>query len=180
MEGSSDQNDISGPPYLRKWRKALGLKAPALAEVLEIERESYYRLEKDPQKLSAGALMKLSQAMKIKPEQLWMIPPPETQGAPKGPKSPLRMHLAAWRDHRGLTQQQLADRIGTSSVSVSRWETDNRRPDLETQAEISQVLNIEPADLLRHPSQPSADALLRDQPPEVVELALKLIQAIRR
>jgi hypothetical protein len=34
--------------------------------------------------------------------------------------------------------------------------------------------------LFRHPGQPSADALLRDQPIEVREQAIRLIQALRR
>jgi hypothetical protein len=39
-------------------------------------------------------------------------------------------------------------------------------------------LDIEVADLHRHPDQPNADALLRGQPQEIVDLALKLIAAV--
>lgn len=34
--------------------------------------------------------------------------------------------LGAWRRHRGLTQQQLADRMGVSKAEVSRVETGER------------------------------------------------------
>jgi transcriptional regulator with XRE-family HTH domain len=97
-----------------------------------------------------------------------------------GPKRPLRLYLAQWREQRGLTQQQLADRLGTTDVTVSRWETGKRQPTLNVQAAIAEALDIHPLDLCRHPDQPSADALLRDQPKQVRDQAFKLIQAIRR
>jgi transcriptional regulator with XRE-family HTH domain len=96
------------------------------------------------------------------------------------PKRLPRLYLAEWREKCGLTQQQLADRLETSDVTVSRWETGKRRPDLNAQEAIAEALGIESVDLRRHPSQPSADALLRGQPQEVVDQAMKLIAAIRR
>jgi transcriptional regulator with XRE-family HTH domain len=97
-----------------------------------------------------------------------------------GPKHPLRLYIAEWRVLRGLTQQQLADRLGASDVTVSRWETSARQPDLNAQAAVAEALGIDVFDLRRHPDQPSADALLRDQPQEVRDQAIRLIQAIRR
>jgi transcriptional regulator with XRE-family HTH domain len=97
-----------------------------------------------------------------------------------GPRQPFRLFVPEWRKDKGLTQQQLADRLGTSDVTVSRWETGDRKPDQDAQQAIAEALGIEWQDLFRSPGQPSADALLRDQPQEVVEQAIKLIQAIRR
>jgi transcriptional regulator with XRE-family HTH domain len=91
-----------------------------------------------------------------------------------------RLYIAEWRESRGLTQQQLADRLETSDVTISRWETNKRRPNLDAQEAIAEALGIEAVDLRRHPSHPSADALLRGQPQEVVDQAIRLIQAIRR
>jgi transcriptional regulator with XRE-family HTH domain len=97
-----------------------------------------------------------------------------------GPKRVIRLFIPEWRVHMGLTQQQLADRLETTHVTISRWETRKRQPDLAAQEAIAEALGIDVTDLRRHPDQPSADALLRGQPPEVVEQALKLIAAIRR
>jgi transcriptional regulator with XRE-family HTH domain len=97
-----------------------------------------------------------------------------------GPRKPVRLFLAEWRESRGLTQQQLADRLDTSDVTVSRWETGKRKPDDDAKAAISWVLGIEVVDLYRHPDRPSADAMLRDQPAEVQEQALRIIAAMRR
>ena len=100
-----------------------------------------------------------------------------------GPKRPLRLYIAEWREARGLSQEELGRRLGpdgVSDVTVSRWETGKRRPDLNALAAISEALDIEPRDVYRHPDRPSADALLRDQPQEIRDQAIKLIRAIRR
>lgn len=96
------------------------------------------------------------------------------------PRRQPKLYLAEWREEKELTQQQLADRLATSDVTISRWETGKRRPNLDAQEAIAEALGIEAVDLRRHPDTPSADALLRDQPQEVVDQALKLIAAIRR
>jgi transcriptional regulator with XRE-family HTH domain len=97
-----------------------------------------------------------------------------------GPKKPLRLFISHWRENRGLSQEVLANRLGTSDVTISRWETGKRRPDENAQAALAEALDIDINDLRRHPDQPSADALLRDQPQEIRDQAIKLIMAIRR
>jgi transcriptional regulator with XRE-family HTH domain len=97
-----------------------------------------------------------------------------------GPRKPPRIFIAEWREKVGLTQEQLAQRLDTTDVTISRWETRKRQPNIDALAAIAEALDIELRDLYRPPSQPSADALLRGQPKEVVEQAMRLIQAIRR
>lgn len=65
--------------YLREWRKHKDVKAERLAERLEIERESYYRLEREPRKLSLGEVVELADALGIEPQQLF--------GPPEAPES---------------------------------------------------------------------------------------------
>lgn len=97
-----------------------------------------------------------------------------------GPKRPVRLFLKEWRESRNLTQEQLAGRLGTTGVTVSRWETSRALLNTDVMAAIAEALAIEPQDLYRLPTKQSADALLRDQPEEVVDQAIRLIQAIRR
>ncbi len=97
-----------------------------------------------------------------------------------GSRRPIRLFLAEWREDKGLTQEQLAQRLGTSHVTISRWETGKRQPDLNAQEAIAEALGIEAVDLRHHPEQPSADQLLRGQPPEVIDLIMRQIRAIRR
>lgn len=97
-----------------------------------------------------------------------------------GPKRPFRLFLAEWRERKELSQEALGGRLGVSDVTISRWETGKRRPDMNAQAAIAEALGVDVMDLFRHPDQPSADALLRDQPPEVQQQAIRLIEALRR
>jgi DNA-binding transcriptional regulator YiaG len=91
-----------------------------------------------------------------------------------------RLYIAEWRVKRGLSRQRLADRLGTTNMTVSRWERGSVLVNTDVMAALADVLSIEPEDLFRHPDQPSADALLRDAAPEVRDQAIAVIEALRR
>jgi transcriptional regulator with XRE-family HTH domain len=97
------------------------------------------------------------------------------------PRRPPRLYLAEWREaHKPtLTQKALGERLGVSDVTVSRWETGERRPDINVIAAYAEALGREFRDMFRHPEQPSADDLLRDQPSEVQAAAFKMIRGLR-
>ncbi|MGY3359777.1 DNA-binding XRE family transcriptional regulator [Bradyrhizobium sp. GM0.4] len=61
--------------YLKAWRKFMGTRAVELAETLDIERESYYRLEKNWWTINAGEMDLIAKTIGIKPSQLWFPPP---------------------------------------------------------------------------------------------------------
>lgn len=61
--------------YLREWRKFMGTKAIEIAFALDIERESYYRLERSWWTISAGEMDIIASTIGIKPSQLWFPPP---------------------------------------------------------------------------------------------------------
>lgn len=62
--------------YLREWRKYKNVRAPEMADRLGIERESYYRLERQPYTLSVAELLELADALGIEHKRFW-APPPE-------------------------------------------------------------------------------------------------------
>lgn len=95
-----------------------------------------------------------------------------------GPKKPRHNFLAAWRKKRGLTQEQLAERVGTYKGQVSNWENGNRSLSYDVMDALAEALDIEPADLFRDPARPSADELLRDAPDAVYEQALDMIKIL--
>jgi transcriptional regulator with XRE-family HTH domain len=99
-----------------------------------------------------------------------------------GPRQPRKTYLREHREQRNLTQDQLAERLGTNSMTVSRWERGATRIDLGTLEAIAEALggNLEGEDLYYHPDRPSPNQLLRGQPPEVVESAMKMIWALRK
>ena len=57
--------------------------------------------------------------------------------------------IAELRKERGLTQQELADRLYVSRQLVSKWESGDRRPDYKTVVKIAQTLDAKPEDIVR-------------------------------
>lgn len=53
---------------------------------------------------------------------------------------PQNKRLKAARVLRGLTQLQLAERIGKKEIEVSRFETGRAHPDPDTKCQIAEVL----------------------------------------
>jgi len=95
-----------------------------------------------------------------------------------GPQKPRQNYLRAWREGRGLTQEQLAERLGTSKGQISSWETGRRSMTWGVQEALAEALSIEPWDLFRDPAQPSADELLRNASPEIRQQAIDVIRVL--
>lgn len=69
---------------------------------------------------------------------------PRTAPRARGNTSP----LAAARMAAGLTQTQLADRIGCRQKDISRWENGVRSPSLPYALALSDALGVPVADLI--------------------------------
>lgn len=95
-----------------------------------------------------------------------------------GPKRPRRQYLQQWRESRGLTQQQLADRVETGKDQISRWESGKRGMSAGVIEALEEALQLEPGDLFRDPAQPSADELLKKATPEQRRQVLQVIEAL--
>jgi len=82
----------------------------------------------------------------------------------KGSGKPVGHFIAEWREHRGLTQDMLAERLGTTKASISRIENGKQpysQPFLEACAE---TLMTDPASLImRNPLDKEAIWSLWDQ-----------------
>lgn len=96
-----------------------------------------------------------------------------------GPKKPVRLYIAEWRQFRDLTQEALANRVGTTKGTVSRWEKGSRDILVGALAAIAEALQCDPQDLYRDPNKPSVDELLRDMNAGTRENALKIIRALK-
>lgn len=99
-----------------------------------------------------------------------------------GQRKPRRIYLAEWREHRGLTQKQLGERLDPpkTDMAVSRWERGERRLNTGTIDQVCYALDIEPMDLYRDPKRPSADELLRGLPEAAQRQAIAVIEAIKK
>ena len=56
--------------------------------------------------------------------------------------------LKQLRNEKGITQEQLAEILGVSGRTVSRWETGTNLPDLSILVEISEYYNVEIKEIL--------------------------------
>lgn len=97
-----------------------------------------------------------------------------------GRKSPVRWYLREWREFRGFTQEQLAERMDTNKGQVSKLETGAQRLNDVWISRAAHALAVEPGDLLRDPARPTADDLLRGATPEKRRQALVVIEAMMK
>lgn len=56
--------------------------------------------------------------------------------------------IAKYRKAKGLTQEELANRVGVSSQAVSKWENDASCPDISLLPQLCQTLGISSDELL--------------------------------
>ena len=63
--------------------------------------------------------------------------------------SPLILTIREWRERRGITQAQLAERVGVRQATISDLETgQSRRIELDLLDRLARALRCKPADLL--------------------------------
>ncbi len=56
--------------------------------------------------------------------------------------------IRKYREARGISQIQLAEKLGISNNRISNWEQGINRPDADILADICRALNISPSELL--------------------------------
>lgn len=113
------------------------------------------------------------------------------------PKVFRNLRIKDWREYRGLTQEQLAERVGVRNTTISRWELyhpdkkDTRAPSVLEQLVLSEALGIEPADLHRDPYDRQLAGVvlpadedsdlwerIRAQSPEVRQRVRRVVEAL--
>jgi transcriptional regulator with XRE-family HTH domain len=91
--------------------------------------------------------------------------------------------LLQWRNHRGLTQEQLAERIEMSRENYSKIERGLVPYNQDFLEAVAEALACEPADLImRDPSSPiwSIYDTLRSIPEDQQRVALTMLEALRK
>ncbi|TNJ66718.1 helix-turn-helix domain-containing protein [Paenibacillus hemerocallicola] len=76
--------------------------------------------------------------------------------------------IAYLREKRGLTQEELANKLGISRAALSHYETNRREPDYETLGNIANYFNISLDYLLGRTNNP--DTVLDDDVREFVDI----------
>lgn len=94
-----------------------------------------------------------------------------------------RNHLQAWREHNRLTQQQLADKVGTTAGVISLLEAGERGLSAKWLRRLAPHLNTTPGYLLDHHPDDIPSEMLRvfsDIDPDQREQALRVLRTFRR
>ena len=92
-------------------------------------------------------------------------------------------NLREIRKANGLTQKQVADRLGITSQAVCRWENNRTEPDMYTVAKLALILGCTTDDLTGHETAPlSADerelvSLYRKLPEGTKKIILMVMKA---
>lgn len=99
-------------------------------------------------------------------------------GHPK-PDKP-RYYFKEWRKKAGLTQEQLAERVGVTASSISQLENGKQGFTDTTLEALAWALNCDPADLLgRNPLKDGIVVdimeLLRDRDPDLVRRVIEAL-----
>jgi DNA-binding XRE family transcriptional regulator len=68
--------------FIREWRDFMGVKAPDVADALEIERESYLKKERETWRVSLGEAFVIAKQIGIHVSQLKFPPPKKGQEPP--------------------------------------------------------------------------------------------------
>jgi transcriptional regulator with XRE-family HTH domain len=71
----------------------------------------------------------------------------------------VRQRIREFRVRRGLTQAELAERVGTTAATVSRLETNAMTVSTDWLERFAAVLGVHPADLIERPGSPRARLL---------------------
>lgn len=71
-----------------------------------------------------------------------------TEKAVGSVKYKIGSRIRKYREARGLSQKQLAARLGVSNSRVSNWEQGVNRPDADILADICTALEVSPSQLL--------------------------------
>jgi len=64
--------------------------------------------------------------------------------------------VRAWREHLGVSREELGRRLGSSPAAVAQFEARHARPRAAMLKKIATALGLENWELLREPSQPEA------------------------
>ncbi len=92
---------------------------------------------------------------------------------------PANLYFREWREWKGWTQHELANRLETTAATVSRVEMGKRDWGKGYLEAFAFVVGCELADpITRPPTQPSADGMLRYASPQQRRQVLNVIAAI--
>ncbi len=91
-------------------------------------------------------------------------------------KQTLGRMIASLRKEKGMTQLELAEKMGVTDKAVSKWERDLSCPDVNSIPKLAEVLGVSVNDLMQVKEE-SNDAAKQEKIPVLIDTILKGIGA---
>ena len=80
--------------------------------------------------------------------------------------------ISTLRKEKGMTQKEIADRLGITDKAVSKWERDVAYPDTGTIPKLAEILGVTVEELMNAKSVPATDNKKTD---DVLDIVLKAV-----
>ena len=81
--------------------------------------------------------------------------------------------ISTMRKQRGMTQEQLGEKLGVTNKTISRWETGKYMPDIDKLQELSSVLGISIDELLAGERIEDASSLIKKADEDLITILSK-------
>ncbi len=83
--------------------------------------------------------------------------------------------IAFYRKARGITQEELSEKLGVSPQAVSKWENDIACPDIQLLAPLAKILEVTTDELLSAEPVQQVRLLAQEEKPDLKKQVLKVI-----
>lgn len=95
-----------------------------------------------------------------------------------GQRRKAHLYVKEWMDHRNLSDEQVANRLGMARETIWRWRKEQHRLNPEKLAALAGALDMEPQEFYRPPSQPSLDAMVSGETVEIQQMAADIVRRL--
>jgi len=90
------------------------------------------------------------------------------------------LFITEWLRHSGFSDQDAADKLGTTRETVWRWANEQHRLNPQKIRRLADICGIEPGDFWHLPGIRSVDSILRGAPDDVREIAADIVSRLVR
>ena len=87
-------------------------------------------------------------------------------------KQPLGMMISTLRKEKGMTQLELAEKMGVTDKAVSKWERDLSFPDINSIPKLAEIFEISVDELMQVKTE-TKENIGKNKVDEIVDVALK-------
>ncbi len=131
---------------IKRRRLTLGMSCKELARAVDVHPTTVYHWEKGQALPSFSVLPRLAEALHVSGTELIY---PSDNGEPIAKLSErVVQEIKCLRLSRKITQEEFAEKVGVTWITVARWETGKVAPAIEYLPKFAEILGVSEEDLL--------------------------------